>query len=110
VEFGKLLGQGGGYPQWVKSHSRAGWGVRQRVANRGAVLVAETFTGPEYLPADALFIAEARSDVPRLIAEVRALRTRLRLARAGALARPVMVIGWLLGAVGWAYLLLGVFG
>lgn len=51
-------------------------GYPQRIANDAAVLVATTYEGTQ--PAgNAEFIAHARTDVPRLIAEVRRLRKEL---------------------------------
>jgi hypothetical protein len=43
----------------------------------GLVLVAETFTGPEHFPAEAEFIAHARTDLPALVAALRAAETKL---------------------------------
>lgn len=67
-------------------------GYPQRIATRGAVLVAETFTGPHHLPTDAVFIASAREDVPRLVAEVRALRTRVRMFRVRRVAWSTVIV------------------
>lgn len=50
-----------------------GHGYPQRITNNAAVLVATTYEGTR--PAgNAEFIAHARTDVPRLLAEVRRLR------------------------------------
>jgi hypothetical protein len=51
-----------GYPQSILAN------------DDGLVLVAETFTGPEHFPAEAEFIAHARTDIEALCDEVEQLQ------------------------------------
>ncbi len=46
----------------------------QRVTTNAALIVAETYIDPAHEPAEAIFIAHARTDVPALLAEVERLR------------------------------------
>jgi hypothetical protein len=55
-------------------------GYPQRIGNDAEVAVAETWTDPEWPPANAEFIAHARTDVPDLVAEVRRLRAAVDAA------------------------------
>ena len=61
-----------GYPQQIVGN------------DDGLVLVAETFTGPEHFPAEAEFIAHARTDVPALIAALREAQIKLNALRGQA--------------------------
>lgn len=49
----------------------------QRITNGQAVIVAQTYTSPEFPAADAEFIAGARTDVPKLIACIRELEQQI---------------------------------
>ena len=66
---------------WVWQANDDGY-PQQIVGNDdGLVLVAETFIGPEHFPSEAEFIAHARTDVPALVAALRAAETKLAAIR-----------------------------
>lgn len=52
-------------------------GYPQRVSNSKAAVICETFTNPDKPAYDAEFISHAKSDVERLVAEVRRLKEKL---------------------------------
>jgi len=61
-------------------------GYPQRIANDAAILVADTHEGGGHPARTAEFIAAARTDVPRLLLEIRRLRVQLAAEREKGIA------------------------
>lgn len=76
-ELGEIEARAAAVPRgpWVVETSPRGY--PQRITNAEALLLAECYTNPDYPPAVARFLAHAREDIPRLLAEVRRLQVLL---------------------------------